>query len=152
LKLLIVGGGSLENKLKELVKNLIDKGKIVFTGHIPHNKVSDYHNMLDIAVFPSISESFGVSVIEASACSKPVIISNVGGMPEVVDNNITGIIVKPSDENDLAAAIEKLILDSNLRINMGEKGRERVIKHFYWQNNVDTMISHYESILRKEKR
>ena len=149
LKLLIVGGGSLENKLKEQAKLFIEKGKIVFTGHVPYNKVHEYHNMIDIAVFPSVSESFGVSVIEASACEKPVIITDVGGMPEIVDNNITGIIVKSLDENKLAEAIGKLIIDKNLRRGMGEKGRKKVIKDFYWKNNVDKMISHYESVLKK---
>jgi len=59
LRLLIVGGGSLENKLKGEAKDLIEKGVAIFTGHIPHNKISKFHNMIDIAVFPSISESFG---------------------------------------------------------------------------------------------
>ncbi|MDR3667135.1 MAG: glycosyltransferase [Ignavibacteriaceae bacterium] len=150
LRLLIVGGGSLEKKLKNQAKNLINQGKAIFTGHIPHNKISTYHNMIDIAVFPSISESFGVSVIEASACGIPVIISDVGGMPEIIKNNVTGIKVRSADENSIAEAIGKLIMDKNLRLKMGEMGRERVIRYFYWQNNIDKMILYYESYLKKE--
>lgn len=151
LKLLIVGGGSLEKKLRGMAKDLIEKGDAIFTGHVAHNQISTYHNMIDIAVFPSVSESFGVSVIEASACGRPVVISDVGGMPEVIENNVTGIKVKSADEYDIAEAIGKLIVDKSLRIKMGEKGRERVIKYFYWQNNVDQMILHYQSFLIEGK-
>lgn len=147
IRLLIVGGGSLEKKLKEESNDLIQRGVAVFTGHIPYNKISEFHNMIDIAVFPSISESFGVSIIEASACSKPVVISDVGGMPEVIENNITGIKVTPANVNQLVWAIERLILDENLRLKMGENGRELVKKNFCWSDNVDKMISYYQKIL-----
>jgi glycosyltransferase involved in cell wall biosynthesis len=147
LKLLIVGGGPLEAKLKNLANELELDNSVVFTGELPHDKIVDYYNMIDIYVSVSNSESFGVSTIEASACEKPVVVSNVGGLPEVVEDGITGIVVPPRDVAATAHAIEKLVLDQHLRQRMGKAGRERVKRLYDWNNNVAQMVSIYSSIL-----
>jgi glycosyltransferase involved in cell wall biosynthesis len=149
LKLLIVGGGSMEVQLKKTAVDLnIDKDTI-FTGKISYDKIVKYHNKLSISVFPSISsgESFGVSVIEASACEKPVVVSNVGGLPEVVEENVTGIIVEPKNPQKLANAIEKLLLNEDLRISMGKEGRKRVKKLYNFENNLNDMINIYSKLI-----
>lgn len=147
LKLLVVGGGSQEVYLRSMAENLSISEKTVFTGKVPHAEVARYQKMLSIFVSISNSESFGVAVIEASACEKPVVVSNVGGLPEVVEDGITGIIVPPRDAEAAAAAIERLVLDENLRIQMGEAGRKRVRKLFYWQDNVEQMMGIYKELL-----
>ena len=147
IKLLIIGKGSLEKKLKDLARDLIQCGDAIFTGYIPYTEVYLYHNMIDIEVFPSLNESFGTSVAEASACGNPVIISDVGGMPEIIEEDITGIKVKAGDELSLAKAIGSLIMNKDKRIKMGLMGRERIKKYFNWQDNVETMISCYKNIL-----
>ncbi|MFZ1343884.1 glycosyltransferase [Thiothrix eikelboomii] len=149
LKLLIVGSGNLEKKLKNLVLALNIAEKTMFTGRVPHEEVPIYQNMLDVSVSVSNSESFGVAIIEASACAKPVVVSNVGGLPEVVEDGVTGIIVPPCNPEATANAIEKLILAPSLRENMGQAGRQRVEQLYAWEHNVDHMIGVYESILRK---
>lgn len=151
LKLLIVGSGNLEKKLKNLVLALNIAEKTMFTGRVPHEEVPIYQNMLDVSVSVSVSnsESFGVAIIEASACAKPVVVSNVGGLPEVVEDGVTGIIVPPCNPEATANAIEKLILAPSLRENMGQAGRQRVEQLYAWEHNVDHMIGVYESILRK---
>lgn len=149
LKLLVVGDGSLKDNLHQLARNLEIENRVIFTGKIPYSKVAEYYNMLDIYVAVSIehSESFGVAVIEASACEKPVVVSNVGGLPEVVEDKVTGFIVPPKDSEKTADAIEKLITDKSLAKKMGQAGRIRVTNKFNWQNNVDQMISIYNSVL-----
>jgi glycosyltransferase involved in cell wall biosynthesis len=153
LKLLIVGGGSLEQSLKALVKELNLADDTIFAGRISHDSVSDYHNMLSIYVALSVidSESFGVAVVEASACEKPVVVSNVGGLPEVVENGTTGFVVSPRDPEKAAEAIEKLILDKELCIKMGQAGRERVKKLYRWEDSVKQMISIYQTILEDHR-
>ena len=146
LKLLIVGGGSLENSLKDLVKKLKIENKTVFVGKVPFGEVPKYHNMLSISIFPSINESFGVSVIEASACEKPVVVSNVGGLPEVVENGVSGFVVPPRNPKKIAETIEKLISDANLRKQIGENGRERVKMLYNWEDNVRQMIQIYKEL------
>jgi len=149
LKLLIVGGGRLDAKLKMLVAQLGLQNKSIFTGKVSYDEVPSYLNLLSIAVSVSIShsESFGVAVLEASACEKPVVVSNVGGLPEVVEDDVTGFVVRPKDPLDTANAIEKLILDAKLRRKMGQEGRKRVNRLYNWQENVSQMVDIYRSLL-----
>ena len=144
LKLIIVGSGVLEDRLKDLVSQLYLDEKVTFTGKIEHDRVPYYHNLLDIFVALSISESFGVAILEAQACSKPVVVSDVGGLPEVMKNNITGFIVPSSNANAAAEAIKKLIEDKELRIKMGDEGRKFVIENFEWKKNVSEMCEIYK--------
>jgi glycosyltransferase involved in cell wall biosynthesis len=152
LKLLIVGGGSLENKLKNLAKQLQIDNNTIFTGKVPYNEVPKYQNMLTISVSVSDSESFGVAVLEASACEKPVVVSNVGGLPEIVKDEVTGIVVPPKNAEKTAEAIEKLILNKDLRVKMGKAGRKRVIELYNWDKCVDNMVKIYEDILKGYKK
>ena len=149
LKLLIVGGGLLEKHLKSLADDLGLNRCTVFTGFIPHSEIPKYHNMLSVSVSVSNSESFGVAIIEACACEKPVVVSDVGGLPEVVEDGVTGIVVPSRDVIAIAAAIERLILDDELRQNMGRAGRERVKRLYDWNDNVSQMIDIYKTILAK---
>ena len=147
LKLLIVGGGSLEMKLTQLTKDLQIDQKTIFTGQIDYKEIPKYHNMLSISVSVSNSESFGVAIIEASACEKPVVVSDVGGLPEVVEDGVTGYIVQPRSSIETAKAIEKLLIDKSLRIQMGIDGRKRVKKLYNWEENVNQMIDIYRDVI-----
>ncbi|WP_440067794.1 glycosyltransferase [Tenacibaculum discolor] len=143
LKLLIVGEGSQERELKNQTKTLNIEDNVVFTGKIPFEEVANYHNMLSISVYLSNDESFGVAIIESSACEKPVIVSNVGGLPEVVEDGITGIVVPKQNVDKTVEALEKLIFDKKLQEQMGKAGRERVKKMYNWEENVQHMIKIY---------
>lgn len=151
-KLLIVGRGSLTDRLKGLVIELGLSEDTVFTGYIDNSEIEKYHNMLDIAVYPSTedSESFGVSVLESSACGKPVIASNVGGLPEVVDDGKTGYLVKKEDPRLVADCIVKLIEDKKLRNLFGANGIKKVKDEYDWENSVGQMISVYKKTLQRE--
>lgn len=146
LKLLLVGDGSLTSKLKDLVMNLGISERTIFTGRIPSSEIVKYHNMLDISVIPSVSEGFGVSVLESSACEKPVIASNIGGLSEVVDNEVTGFLFPAKDTDSLRFYLEKLIFNPELRIKMGKAGRDKVINQFEWKNCVELMTQFYEQV------
>lgn len=149
LKLLIVGGGTEEQNLKDLAVKLRIENDTFFAGKIHPDEVNQFHSQLAIAVFPSIyeSESFGVAVLESSASGVPVIASNVGGLPEVVKDGITGILVPRADEVALAEAIEKLILNEDLRRKMGRAGREYVIQNYELKSTVEIMKEQYCKIL-----
>lgn len=111
--------------------------------------MNEYHSLLSIAVFPSIndSESFGVSVLEASACEVPIVASRIGGLPEVVQDGITGILVPPKDEAALAEAIEKLVLNAELRSKLGKAGRRFVQQNYELTSSVAKMTKQYREIL-----
>jgi len=123
----------------------------VFTGKVSHSEVSEYHNVMDIEVYLSDFESFGVSVIEASACEKPVVVSDVGGLPEVVEHNKTGIIVPQKNPQQAALAIGHLIQNKELRVRLGKAGRVKVGKQYNWDENVRQMIKLYETIVGNGK-
>ena len=144
LKLLIVGGGSLQKKLSLLTSSLGIDPVTEFTGSVPFGKIVEYHNRLDIYVAVSIDESFGVAILEASACGKPVVVSNVGGLPEVVRDGVTGIVVPVRDAAKTADAIEKLVLDPALRHSMGDRGRSHVKENYEWSDCVQQMIEIYK--------
>ncbi len=150
IKLLIVGGGSLEAELKQLAKDLGIEDKTIFTGAVPFKDIPKYHNMLSVSVSVSVSnsESFGVAIIEASSCAKPVVVSDVGGLPEVVEDGTTGFVVPPRDEKETAKAIEKLILNKELRVKMGNNGRDRVRKLYNWDDNIEQMIDIYKEAIK----
>ena len=147
IKLFLVGDGSLMNDLKHLVFDLGINDKVVFSGKIAYSEICDYHNMIDIFVNPSINESFGVSVLEASACEKPVIASNVGGLPEVVDNGKTGILVTPMNIEYLYQSMKNLLLNKTVAINMGKCGRQWVEQHYNFKINGQLMINLYRGLL-----
>ena len=149
LKLLIVGGGVEEGRLKNLVNDLHLQDDTVFTGRVNYDQIAPYHNMLSIFLSLSIldSESFGVAVIEASACETPVIVSDVGGLPEVVEHGVTGFVVPARDPEQAAVALEKLVLDKALRLKMGQAGRKRVKQLYDWNDNVAQMIDIYKRVL-----
>jgi glycosyltransferase involved in cell wall biosynthesis len=148
LKLMIVGEGEDKIKLVNLCENLNISGDVIFVGKVNNDLVPNYINMMDIYVALSISESFGVAIVEASACEKPVVVSNVGGLPEVVDNIKTGFVVKSKNPEEAANAIEKLILSEELRLKMGISGREKVKSLYNWDENVSLVFSIYKGVLK----
>ena len=130
----------LKNKIKEL--NLGDKVVL-----IPFQKeIGKFWNSIDIAVVPSTEpEPFGMVDIEAMLAKKPVVASNHGGPTEIVLNNKTGFLFEHNNEKLLAASIQKLIDDPELRNSFGEKGYQRVLDTFSIENHVN----HFEKIFHE---
>ena len=149
LKLLIGGGGTEREKLENLVNELGIKEKVFFAGYILPEDVPRYFNMLNICCISSIedSESFGVAALEASACEIPVIASNIGGLPEVVEDGVTGFLVEKESPQAIVEAVNKLINDPKLRINLGRNGRKKVLNQYNWSKSVQQMISIYQGII-----
>jgi len=147
LKLLIVGGGPMENELKQLTKDLKIDHLTLFTGNVPQDKVPEYLNMLDIYVALSLQESFGVAVIEAGACELPVVVSDIGGLAEVVENGKTGYKIPPKDTMEAANAIEKLVLNEIARNEFGKNARARINELYNWEDNVSSMNSIYNNLM-----
>ncbi|SDQ14862.1 glycosyltransferase [Virgibacillus salinus] len=147
IKLIIVGKGSERNNLELLSRKLNIQDKVEFIGRINHDEVPKWLNKFDIYCAPSMIESFGVAVIEASACGKPVIVSNVGGLPEVVDHTVTGFVFENKNIDELSDYLYKLILDESLRNKMGENGIAKVERLYNWEENVKDMYSIYKKII-----
>ncbi len=91
---------------------------------------------IDILVLPSLSETFGYVALEAMAMGKPVIGTNAGGVPEIIEEGRSGLLVKVADPGDLAAKIEELLNNDNVRNEMSVAARRRVVDHFYFETNI----------------
>ncbi|MFT5600739.1 MAG: glycosyltransferase involved in cell wall biosynthesis [Flavobacteriales bacterium] len=143
LKLIIVGAGSKEEEYKKLSRELELETHILFKGRIPHTEIVKEYQDIDIFINVSHHESFGVSILEASACEIPVIAHNVGGMTEVVQNKTTGLLIKDNSPETIANAILKLINNPTERELMGKAGRKFVLENFDWKENLKKMTSFY---------
>jgi glycosyltransferase involved in cell wall biosynthesis len=144
----IAGIGYQLEELKKLTINLNLEDKVKFLGWIENDDVPKILNTFDIYVAPSTldSESFGVAILEASACEIPVIVSDVGGLPEVVNHNETGIVIERNNVNALADAIKKLIVaPPEVRSIMGRNGRKNVLDNYEWESCVEKMKSIYKN-------
>jgi glycosyltransferase involved in cell wall biosynthesis len=148
-KLMIVGDGTEQKNLEMLAKQLHLNDSVVFTGRVPSKETPDQFNKLDCLVNVSQYESFGVSVIEAMACKVPVIVSNTGGLKEVVNNGVTGICVEPGNVEQTTQALEKIMKDRNFADSLKEKGYQSVKERFSWNDNLSDQIKVYESLIKK---
>jgi glycosyltransferase involved in cell wall biosynthesis len=117
-----------------------------FSGHLPYALVPAYLNQLDIYVAASRldSESFGVAILEASACGLPVVVSRVGGLVEVVEEGVTGYIVDKEDVAQFAAILLTLVQNPKLRDSMGMAGRQTVKEKYDWQDSLSIMEMVYQ--------
>ena len=140
IQLRLVGGGSQEEEYKQLVKQLGIDGKVDFIGRVPHKEVPNELAKLDIYVALSRIESFGVAVLEAGAARRPVVVSNAGGLPEVTINGVTGIVAPRENPQAAADALEQLVLNPELRVQMGEAGYKHVAENYAWDICVETML------------
>lgn len=149
LKLRLVGGGPKLEELKLLAKKEgVDK-LTEFVGPVEHTKVIEELLKLDVYVALSRldSESFGVAIIEAGAAARPVVVSDVGGLPEVVIDNVTGFVVPKENPQAAADAIKKLILNEKIRVNMGLAAQKHVENHYDWNICVKNMKNVYEEVI-----
>lgn len=149
VKLRIVGHGSQEQELKTLAFNLGIADKTTFVGSVSHENVPKELNKLDIYVALSREESFGVAIIEAGAAGKPVIVSEVGGLPEVVLNKKSGLIVPKDNPQAAANAMMKFINNPKLRKQYGEYGRKHVAENYSWNICLNKMVKCYEKTIYK---
>ena len=104
------------------------------------------HKAFDIFVMSSLTEGLGTSLLDAMACAKPIVATRAGGMPEVVADGDTGILVPPRDDAALAAAIVTLLKDPSRRASMGAAGARRVREQFSVERMVQDTLALYKRV------
>ena len=144
---LIVGDGdaAYEKTLRALVRTLGLERTVHFAGF--QEDVYPWLAAMDIYVHPALMEGFGIAVLEAMAMEKPVVASRVGGIPEVVQDGVTGFLVPPEDPEALALALLRLLQEPYTRQCMGRAGRERVEAHFTLERTMMTLQSLYAKLI-----
>jgi glycosyltransferase involved in cell wall biosynthesis len=144
-KLLFLGGGDHKGHLEERVDALGLKSQVVFLGF--RDNPVDYYFASDIVCLPTFAlDALPYSLIEAMACRKPVVASRFAGIPEIVDDGRTGLLVPPRDPGSLASALAKLLKDASLREQMGRAGRARVEELFTEDRMIEETFSVYEAM------
>ena len=122
IRLIIAGGGNPGEEVLSLIgeRNLQD---VEFTGLVPYQDVPRYYQSAHIYCAPNTGrESFGIVLLEAMSAGKPIAASRIDGFSRVLSNGVEGLLVKPKDDAALANALERLIIDGQLRREMGARG------------------------------
>jgi glycosyltransferase involved in cell wall biosynthesis len=149
--LTIAGDGPQKITLQKMVKRLGLEEHVTFAGKIPFEKLGDYYSRCDVVIFPSVyAEPFGRVALEAMYFQKPVIASHVGGIPEVVKNYETGLLVAKGDPNNLSIAILNLIQNHKLREAISNNAKIALTKNFSPSLIMAYHTSVYEKVHSKQ--
>jgi L-malate glycosyltransferase len=144
LRVEIAGEGVERPALQDEARRLGVEGQVTFLGW--QTDMGAALARWDVLVQPSLDEGFGLAVLEAMAAGLPVVASRVGGLPEVVQEGRTGLLVAPADPSGLAAALESLLRDPDLGRTMGAAGQERARAHFPVERMVTSIAEIYASL------
>ncbi|HPX95945.1 MAG TPA: glycosyltransferase [Brevefilum fermentans] len=144
-KLHIIGEGYERNRILYTAHDLDLADQVILHGKLSSEQVRQQLQQADIFVFSSLSEGLPNAVLEAMSCGLPVVTSDCGGVREAVTDGEEGFVIPVRDPQSMAAALEILAHDPDLRRRMGQAGRARVIKDFHVQDHVDAFISLFES-------
>jgi len=148
-RLLIVGSGKKGEKLKDWVKREKLNNQITFLGNIA--ELSSLFKILDVSVLPSTLEGLGLSILEAQANGVPVIASSIGGIPEIITDKETGILVKPSNPDELYQGIKLLLQDSQLRQKIINNAKRQIEERFSLEKMLSGVQQVYTQAIRQRK-
>lgn len=148
-RLLIVGEGSFLSSIRRLVRDLDLGGKVVLAGRVPREQLPQYYAACDLFVLPSVSrlEAFGIVALEAMATGKPVVVTDIPGVREVITDGREGLLCDPVNPKDLTEKINYVLANDELRQIMGRRAREKVESEFAIEKVSERIEKVYESVL-----
>lgn len=149
-KLMLVGDGPLRGQLEALAASLGLEHQVIFLGSQGREEVRNLLHGCEVFTLPSRSEPFGIAVIEAMACGKPVLATAIGGIAEIVESGTSGILVEPDNAAALAHELRRLLSDDQLRKRLGEAGYKRVMQHFCISHTVTGYERAFTSLNREQ--
>jgi len=140
---------SYSKHLMSLANDLNVGQHILLKSFVSEEDLIRYYGAADLVVCPSIwQEPLGIVILEALACEKPVVASNIGGIPEILSDNVSGLLVHPNDSSTLADAVIQLLNSKELSLQLGVKGREMVQKKFSFEVVAKQCIGIYEKLFK----
>jgi sugar transferase (PEP-CTERM/EpsH1 system associated) len=145
MHLVITGNGPLKTQLETLI-NELGIGEFVWMAG-DRNDIPDILRLLDIFVLPSIGEGISNTILEAMATGLPIIATNVGGNPELVEDGINGYLVPCNEPEKLAEYIVKLAISSSMRSSMGKASLNKISEKFNWDNTVEKYLTVYNELM-----
>ena len=144
ITLVVCGEGPMKGELHAIARRLGIEKNVLFLGRVPHFKMPELYNIADAFILPSLSEAHPWSLLEAMSCELPVTASNVGGIPETLDDK--SLLFEPLKPTDICRAIIYLAEDSRRRKFLGMRNRNIVLKNFTLQKHVTNLCSIYSKI------
>src|SRR5918997_4235230 len=148
-RLVMVGDGSERSRAEHRARCLGVERHCTFVGKQP--RISDYLSASDVLLLPSEQESFGLAALEALACEVPVVASRVGGVPEVVDDGVTGYLAEVGDVEQMSEYAARLLTDDGLRREMGRLARESALARYATDLVIPQYIEFYERVIAASK-
>ena len=147
-RLTLVGDGDARAGLERLAADLGVRDGVDFVGFRGGDELVDTYRGASVLVLPSLTdaESFGMTLVEAMACGRPVIGSRVGGIPDVIEDGVTGLIVPPGDASALAEACLRILRDGALADRLGRDGREEVVLSHRWATGLERYLELFRTL------
>jgi glycosyltransferase involved in cell wall biosynthesis len=149
ITLCLVGEGELRESLERMAGDLGIRNRCIFAGRRPHEEIPAWLSAADCLVISSQMEGFPTIIPEAMLCRVPIIATAVGGIPEVVVDGATGLLIRPGDALALAGAITALLNHSGLATALAERAENFVHKNLTWESNARKVVSLYEETLNR---
>jgi glycosyltransferase involved in cell wall biosynthesis len=152
VKLLIVGKGPYLKTLETLADRLDVLKNVIFCGYVPNKETPSYYNACDIYLNPTLLiESCPFVTIEALATGKPVIASRIGAINSIIDDEETGLLIKPGDFKDLARKIIRLLKEERLANKISKNAREKALREFNQENMIENTVKVFEKVIKEKK-
>ena len=146
-KLIIAGRGGMMDELRAEASNLGLNDKIYFTGYLNSKQVQKMYKCADVAVFPSTYEPFGIVALEAMLAGVPVVVSDVGGLDEIVTHGVDGMKSYAGNANSIADSVTALLYDHQLATNVSKKAKQKVKDQFNWEKIAQDTHFTYEKAI-----
>ena len=146
-KLIIAGRGGMIDELKAEAASLGLNNKIYFTGYLDSKQVQKMYKCADVAVFPSTYEPFGIVALEAMLAGVPTVVSDVGGLNEIVNHGVDGMKSYAGNPNSIADSITALLYDHQLANNCAKRARQKVKEQFNWEKIAQDTHFTYEKAI-----
>lgn len=146
VKFIIAGKGVMTDELKDKVRYLGLENNIVFTGYIDEEEKALLYKSADAAVVPSLYEPFGISALEAMAAGCPAVVSDIGGLKDIIEHKINGIKILPGSKDSIRDNILELLNNEQLRKSLSEKGLELICEKYIWDRIALSTVELYEKV------
>lgn len=148
-KFIIVGSGYMKEQLLTIVRGMRLEHKVLFEGFMDESSLLRLQKCADVTVVPSLFEPFGIVALEAMAAKSPAVVSDTGGMSEIVEHDVTGVKVYPDNPDSLAWGINRILLDDGYARRIKENAYRVVQEKYGWDKIAQQTNSTYERILKE---
>jgi len=149
--LVLAGAGNFEPWKKRLLRKNIPESKYTFLGRVPYYKIPFLYPLASVFTLPSYSESFPLTILEAMSCGIPVVATDVGGIPEMIENGVNGFLIKPGDPTALAERISQILLCKEKTMELARKGRVRAVTEFSAKRMANETAEMYKRVIEVAK-